>query len=179
MDALTAARTCFSRDYAESRRRFLRAARTRSAALKSYVNPNRGPAGEALAADCAWLGARHAKNVLVLMSGTHGVEGFGGAGALVDVLTTMKPARDVALLLVHAINPYGFAWIRRVTEEGVDLNRNFADFNNLPANPGYDALADAILPKALSGSGFARAQAKLRAYIAKHGTHAFNAALGD
>ena len=46
MDLLTAARTCFSRDYAESRRRFVRAARVHGAVLKSYVNPNRGPAGE-------------------------------------------------------------------------------------------------------------------------------------
>ena len=60
--------------------------------------------GEALATDCAWLGPKQAKNVLVLMSGTHGVEGFCGAGALMDVLTT-APAlpRGLALLLVHAI----------------------------------------------------------------------------
>jgi hypothetical protein len=179
MDLLTAARTCFSRDYAKSRRRFLRAARVRGAVLKSYANPNRGPAGEALATDCAWLGARNARNVLVLMSGTHGVEGFCGNGALMDALTTTKPPRGLALLLVHAINPYGIAWIRRVTEEGVDLNRNFADFENPPANPGYDALADAILPKTLSGPGFAHAQAMRRAYIAKHGLAAFNTALGD
>ena len=31
---------------------------------------------------------------------------------------------DLAVMMVHAINPYGFAWLRRTTEEGVDLNRN-------------------------------------------------------
>lgn len=179
MDLLTAARACFPRDYAESRRRFLKAAKARGAELRSYANPNRGPGGEPLATDCAWLGPRAAKNVLVLMSGTHGVEGFCGAGALLDVLTT-PPAlpRGLGLLLVHAINPYGFAWIRRVTEEGVDLNRNVVDFARPPDNPGYDELAGAILPAKLSGPVFERAQKTIRAYIAKHGLPAFNAAMG-
>ncbi|HEY7609702.1 MAG TPA: M14 family metallopeptidase [Alphaproteobacteria bacterium] len=178
MDVLTAARACFPRDYAESRRRFLRAAKARGAELKSYLNPNRGPDGGRLATDCAWLGPRNAKNVLVLMSGTHGVEGFCGAGALLDVLTT-PPAlpRGLALLLIHAINPYGFAWIRRVTEDGVDLNRNFVDFAKPPANPGYDALADAILPAKISGPVYERAQKRLRAYMARHGMPAFNVAM--
>ncbi|MEJ0064575.1 MAG: DUF2817 domain-containing protein [Caulobacteraceae bacterium] len=46
--------------------------------------------------------------------------------------------------MIHAINPYGFAWLRRVTEENIDLNRNWIDFSQPPpANPGYDELADA------------------------------------
>jgi hypothetical protein len=31
-------------------------------------------------------------------------------------------------LLIHAVNPWGFHHDRRVTQEGVDLNRNFVDF---------------------------------------------------
>ena len=178
MDLVTAARACFPRDYAESRRRFLRAAKARGAEIRSYVNPTRGPDGGRLATDCTWLGPRNAKNVLVLMSGTHGVEGFCGAGALMDVLTSPPSLpRGLGLLLVHAINPSGFAWIRRVTEEGVDLNRNFVDFKNSPANPGYDALAGAILPAKIEGPVYARAQKKLQAYIARHGLPAFNVAI--
>ena len=30
-------------------------------------------------------------------------------------------------MLVHAVNPWGFAWLRRVNEDNVDLNRNFLD----------------------------------------------------
>ncbi len=179
MDLLSAARACFPRDYAQSRRRFLAAAQARRAAVRSYANPNRGPGGEALAADCAWLGPRNAAKVLVLISGTHGVEGFCGAGALMDVLTTPPTLpRGMALLLVHAINPHGFAWIRRVTEDGVDLNRNFIDFTEpAPANPGYDELADAILPSKISGPVYERAKAKMRGYIARHGLPAFNVAM--
>src|SRR5690606_39367139 len=35
---------------------------------------------------------------------------------------------DTAVLLIHAINPYGFSHIRRVNEDNIDLNRNFRDF---------------------------------------------------
>jgi hypothetical protein len=177
MDLLKAARTCFPVDYAQSRKRFLAAAKSRGAAIASYRNPHKGPSGETLAADCAWLGPKDAGKVLVLLSGTHGVEGFSGAGAIMDVLADPpKMPRGTALLMIHAINPYGFCWIRRVTEEGVDLNRNFVDFADPPANPGYDELASAILPKTITGPAYARALAKQKAYIAEHGFTAFNVA---
>ena len=32
---------------------------------------------------------------------------------------------DAAVVLVHILNPYGMAWLRRVNEGNVDLNRNF------------------------------------------------------
>ncbi len=35
--------------------------------------------------------------------------------------------QNTGALLIHALNPYGFAWTRRVTEDNVDLNRNFVD----------------------------------------------------
>ena len=50
--------------------------------------------------------------------------------------------------MVHAINPHGFAWLRRVTEENVDLNRNFVDHGGPhPANDAYDALHPALCPE--------------------------------
>jgi Protein of unknown function (DUF2817) len=55
--------------------------------------------------------------------------------------------RDVSLLFVHAVNPYGFAWGTRTTENNVDLNRNFIDFAvPVPANPGYVELYPHRLP---------------------------------
>jgi len=171
MDELTAAKTCFGKDYAAARKLFLRAAKAAGATVKSYPNPLRGPNREQLATDTVWLGPKAARNVLVLISGTHGVEGFCGSGCQVDWLRSARDLpRGTAMLLVHAINPYGFAWLRRVTEDGVDLNRNFVDFaKKLPTNPGYDALAGAILPKRLSGPIYKAAQKKLEAYRAKHG----------
>jgi hypothetical protein len=179
MDLLAAARSCFARDYAEARRLFCDAAGAAGATTRSFANPHRGPQGEELAADLAWFGPPHAANVLVLISATHGVEGFCGAGAQLDWIRNGSPQtlpRDTAALVIHAINPYGFAWLRRVTEEGVDLNRNFVDLAHPPPNPGYDELADAFVPPALEGPVFDAAVSRLKAYAERHGDLAWRIA---
>jgi hypothetical protein len=57
-------------------------------------------------------------------------------------------AQGVAVLYIHALNPYGFSHIRRVTQENVDLNRNFHDFLSkpLPVNAAYRELQPLLLP---------------------------------
>jgi hypothetical protein len=170
---------CFSADYAGARERFL-AASASHGELQHHANSNKGPNGEPLFTDTAWFGPRDARRVLVLVSATHGVEGFCGSGAQLDLLwsgihRSLPP--DTALLMVHALNPYGFAWLRRTTEEGVDLNRNGIDFSQaLPKNPGYTELADAFVPRTLSGEEFAATSQRLEAYRARHGEHAFEQA---
>ena len=37
---------------------------------------------------------------------------------------------DAAIVIVHVLNPYGMAWLRRVNENNVDLNRNFRAAND-------------------------------------------------
>lgn len=169
--------SAFSQDYSEARDKFLSAATDLNATLARYVNPNKGPKGEALTTDLAWIGPEDASKVAVLISATHGVEGFCGSGAQVAWMRGEAARRlppDVAVLVIHAINPHGFAWIRRVTEEGVDLNRNHVDFAAaLPANPGYAELADAIVPAEIEGPVFDAAQSKLKAYRERHGDPAF------
>jgi hypothetical protein len=173
----------FSRDYADARERFYAACRLNSAPVRSYTNPNKGPAGETLTTDVTWIGPKDATRALVLISATHGVEGFCGSGAQLDWL--LGPASrplpvGVALLVVHAINPHGFAWLRRVTEEGCDLNRNFIDFSKpLPQNPGYDEIADLVLPPVLSGPEFDATLAQIAAYKAKHGDRAWQSAFSQ
>ena len=171
---------CFSADYAEARAKFLAAATRAGAGLRSYAHPQPGPRGEALATDAAWLGPDDATSVLALQSATHGVEGFAGSGAILDVLhagTARVLPPGVALLLIHAINPHGFAWLRRVTEDGVDLNRNFVDFSRpRPQNPGHDELADAFIPRALGGAVQAAADAHIAAYRARVGEAEFRIA---
>jgi Protein of unknown function (DUF2817) len=47
----------------------------------------------------------------------------------------------------RAVNPYGFAHVRRVTHENVDLNRNFISFTQpLPANADYLEVDDLLMP---------------------------------
>lgn len=172
-------KSCFSIGYAEARSRFLAAA-GQYGELVAYYNPNAGPTGERLAVDTVWIGLRNASKVLVLVSGTHGVEGFCGSAAQLDFLLSggaeSLPA-DTAVLLIHALNPYGFAWLRRTTEEGVDLNRNGLDFSKpLPSNPGFDELREYLLPRQLSGPIFEAAQAQIESWRARHGEVAFESA---
>jgi hypothetical protein len=65
---------------------------------------------------------------LVLSSAIHGVEGFLGSAVQLDLLedwiTKRKSLPAVRCVLVHALNPFGFAWRRRANETNVDLNRN-------------------------------------------------------
>ncbi|MBM3600872.1 MAG: DUF2817 domain-containing protein [Alphaproteobacteria bacterium] len=180
LDAIPFSFSCFPRDYSDARAKFRAAAQAAGGKLATYANPNRGPHGEDLATDTAWFGPAGAARVLVTISATHGTEGFCGSGAQVDWLNADGPARlpaGVAALFVHAINPHGFAWIRRVTEEGVDLNRNHVDFSQkLPANPGYDELRDAFLPRALEDPVFEAAEAKIAAWRKAHGDKEFQIA---
>jgi len=53
---------------------------------------------------------------------------------------------NTALLIIHALTPWGYAWLRRCDADGVDLNRNGVDFSApLPENNGYEALKPALL----------------------------------
>jgi hypothetical protein len=135
--------------YADARTDFLERAGTAGATITSTPNPQPGPSGEELACDVAWLGPEDAGSVVVVVSGTHGVEGYAGSALQRTWLRDGEPRRPdgTAVCLVHALNPYGFAWVRRVNEDNVDLNRNFVDFTAaLPANEGYDRIADLLVP---------------------------------
>ena len=167
----------FAADYSEARDKFLAAARLADAATHRFDNPAKGPKGEALSTDIAWVGPSDASKVVVAISSTHGVEGFCGSGVQVDWLASAGAKglpSDSAALIVHAINPYGFAWLRRVTEEGNDLNRNYVDHTQpYPVNEGYLEIAEFLIPADFSPDGIAAADAKLSAYRKKVGDVAF------
>jgi len=166
----------FASDWAEARAKFLDAARCANAELREWPHPLKGPAGEALAVDTAWLGPRDAAQVLVLISGTHGVEGFCGSGPQVGLLrghVSLDLPAHTAILMIHGINPHGWAWLRRVTEEGVDMNRNWVDFSKaLPENPGYAQLHEHYLPASLDPQVVAKADAAIAEFAKQHGAHA-------
>lgn len=109
----------------------------------SFQCPGQGPEGELLYTDSVWLGAENAENVLVLIAGTHGIEGFTGSAVEIDFLRLqangwLEFGQNTAVLLIHALTPWGYAWLRRCDADGVDLNRNAVDFSRpLPENPEY------------------------------------------
>src|SRR3546814_17702236 len=108
--------------------------------------------------------------------GTHGVEGFCVSGAQIGHfryrLFEAMPAGTRAVM-IHAINPYGFAWLRRVTEDNVDLNRNFQDFSKpLPENRPYEEIHDFLIPDHWEGQGRAAADQGIMAFQQKNGAFA-------
>ncbi|PIM69767.1 hypothetical protein CTU88_27845 [Streptomyces sp. JV178] len=142
----------FPHDYSRARADFLGAAEAAGARLRTFVLPgHRGPDGGELAVDTAYLGPPDPVKLLVTVSGTHGIEGFCGSACQTGILLREGLAEAAAgpttgVLLVHALNPYGFAYLRRVNEDNVDLNRNFVDHDAPPHNDAYDALHRTLVP---------------------------------
>ncbi|HET8744241.1 MAG TPA: M14 family metallopeptidase [Ramlibacter sp.] len=149
---MSAARAAFASSYGEARQKFLRAAADAGLACEAKTHPVAGLQGEELAMDVARDGEPEASNLLVLTSGCHGVEGFCGSGVQVAALRDAELRRraaeaGVAILHVHALNPYGFSHFGRTTHENIDLNRNFHDFGRpLPVNADYRELHELLVP---------------------------------
>lgn len=171
----------FAQTYAEARSKFIVAAEGAGLDVTSHAHPMLGRDGEALAMDVVHEGPRDAQALLLVSSGCHGVEGFCGSGVQVALLRdaawhALLRERGVAVLYVHALNPYGFSWWRRVTHEGVDLNRNFQDFAQpLPGNPEYDTLAHLLVPEHWPPTP--EVQAALLRHVAAHGLEATQASI--
>jgi len=175
------ARRFFADSYAEAREKFLAAAEAAGLDVQSHSHPMRGRDGESLAMDVARFGAHDAEAVLIVSSGCHGIEGFCGSGVQGVLLADREfhaaaDAAGVAVLYVHALNPYGFSWWRRATHENVDLNRNFRDFSQAaPPNPGYDELAHALVPAQWPPSP--ENEAVILGYAQRHGMAALQQAV--
>jgi hypothetical protein len=171
----------FSASYAQARAKFLEAAESAGLEVEAKPHPLTGADGEALALDVARDGHPNAGGLLIVTSGCHGVEGFCGSGAQVAALQDSAwrehaRQRGVAVLYVHALNPYGFSHIRRATHENVDLNRNFHDFSKpLPVNAAYREIQPLLLPEEWPPSP-ANAAA-IAQYVATRGESAFQAAV--
>ena len=177
------AATYFAQSYAEARRKFIDAASAAGREPVPHAHPLLGREGEPLAMDVARFGAADAAAVLILSSACHGVEGFCGSGVQNALLADAgfhdaAAQAGVALLYIHALNPYGFSWLRRTTHENVDLNRNFQDFARpLPHNADYDRLAHLIVPAEWPPTP--EVKAGLAAFVAEHGAKALQTAISS
>jgi hypothetical protein len=165
----------YSRSYSEARQRFLSAAVAAGGTLCPYVHEATGPKGEELAMDAAGIGPRDARRVLVILSGTHGIEGYQGSAAQLGTLH--QRARGLpdgcAMLLVHGVNPYGFAWNRRVNEDNIDVNRNYLDFSKpLQLNEAYERVHAMIMPRDWTAATAEGVMQALDAYITEVGPRA-------
>lgn len=142
----------FAGSYARARVQFLEAAATAGLPIESHAHPLKGRDGEDLAMDVVRDGPPDAEKLLIVSSACHGVEGYCGSGVQVYALHDAAwreeaRAHGVAVLYIHALNPYGFSHTRRTTHENVDLNRNFQDFSRpLPVNEAYREVEPFLLP---------------------------------
>jgi len=141
----------FHTNYVEARRAFCETAENSHFELEAYELSNiRGVDGENLTIDVA---AKGEGNQLIMTSGIHGVEGYAGSGCQIDC---MKHADfdGVRVVLIHAVNPFGFSFKSRANENGVDLNRNCGGSFPRDYNREYDnihaSLWDHIAGDALS-----------------------------
>ena len=133
-----------------------------------------GPNGDDLTIDVAIAPGISSEHTLVVSSGLHGVEGFLGAAVQLGLLRAWATAREnvpaVRCVLLHGLNPFGFAWRRRVNEMNVDLNRNLLQdgesFSGSPA--GYSGLDDLLNPKC-APSRWEPVTLKFLLAIARHG----------
>lgn len=115
---------------------------------------------ENLQMDVAYIPPASGKEerLLILTSGIHGVEGFVGSALqnqfIKENFWQLRDA-DLGILIIHAINPYGFKFHRRVSENNIDLNRNFDTSAELFAlkNEGYQQVNPLLNPTEKAQSG--------------------------
>ncbi len=137
----------FKATFEDSRESFLDLAATSGGELRSHKVSD-------LSFESLYLPPASGKKdkLLILTSGIHGIEGFTGSALqryfLANNCLGLKD-ENMGVLIIHGINPYGFKNFRRVTENNVDLNRNFDISDELfkTENPGYTNLYDFLNPR--------------------------------
>jgi hypothetical protein len=156
----------FSRDYEEARARFR--------AATADVPHGAIDVVDGCTIDWAFTGDLAAPDIFMVSSGLHGIEGFSGSAVQLEMLAT---GRGTPTLWLHALNPWGFANLRRVNESNVDLNRNFlAEGQPYSSDDPTYAAADALLnPPTAPGTDFFWAKAAL--LVARHGYQALKNAI--
>ncbi|HAF30159.1 MAG TPA: hypothetical protein DCG75_14050 [Bacteroidales bacterium] len=107
---------------------------------------------------CYIRASQKTDKIFILSSGVHGVEGHVGSAVqlyFMDNYINDSLLNKTNVLLIHAVNPYGFKFTRRVTENNVDLNRNSDIDKDLfsKTNEGYPKVYDLINPEGKANAG--------------------------
>ncbi|MEL3972147.1 M14 family metallopeptidase [Rossellomorea oryzaecorticis] len=92
------------------------------------------------------------EQVLFFTTGEHGIEGYAGAAMIqlfVDEYLHHVDPETTGICFIHALNPWGMKNFRRVTENNVDLNRNYLyNRSSVPedVNKNYEKESELFLP---------------------------------
>ncbi|MDT9600494.1 DUF2817 domain-containing protein [Sphingosinicella rhizophila] len=145
----------FAEDVESATEKFAQAARQAGAVLSRYDHPSPGPNGEALSTSVALLGPEDPETMLVVVSGTHGIEGYAGSAIQIAALAgrDFDPlAPGLGILFVHLVNPWGCAWNRRENEDNADVFRNLVyDKQPFVRNALYERYEQGINPREWTG----------------------------
>ncbi len=172
----------FSPDYATARSRIREAAARLGCGLEAHPIAQKGPHGEELTIDVVIVPGTTEDCSLVVSSGIHGVEGFFGSAiqlAVLEEFTNRKSSLPgIRCVLLHGLNPYGFAWRRRANETNVDLNRNLLlEDESFGGSPDGYAELDQLLNPARAPSEWEPVRLKFLSAIARHGMPALKQAV--
>lgn len=151
----------FRNSYQEARSEFLKNLNGWPPSTEHQIIPVPSKTDQDLFIDSVYIPATSGRQdrLLILTSGVHGIEGFLGSALQIAALKeNFWGLRDenLSVLLIHAVNPYGFKHERRVSEANVDLNRNFDVSTDLFAikNEGYRKIRELFNPPTPATSGF-------------------------
>ncbi len=172
----------FAKDYSHAREMFLHAAKQRGAQRETHESEYVGFEGEKLYTDTALLAKGDEKILLVITSATHGVEGFAGSAIQTGLLREGFPQEltaGIAVLMIHAVNPYGFSHLRRFNEKNIDINRNFVNHPfTYPNNTGHAYFKKVLAPEKLNFLLNIRLILKILFFYLHHGAKVLFQAIG-
>lgn len=144
----------FAVDYTSSRQRFRADCAKLVDSVQDFCRDWKVPSGtdQDLTIDYGFF-SHGGDRLLVLQSGIHGTEAQSGAAVQSFFMNTwLRALRDkgVDILIIHAMNPWGFKYGRRNDETNTNLNRNFsvsgADYEF--HNDAYRRFRDIFEPRA-------------------------------
>ncbi|MBC7467390.1 MAG: DUF2817 domain-containing protein [Bdellovibrio sp.] len=122
----------YKKSYEEARFQFLESVQAlqKSDGFKIQQQAYADPIDSQLTSNTALIqtkSAQPATNLIVVMSGLHGIEGYIGSALQSKMIEQdLDPKNShTDYLFIHALNPYGFKNNRRVNRNNIDLNRNF------------------------------------------------------
>lgn len=165
----------FSSTFQEASSKFIQACRYKNYCEQTFEHPLSGPLGEKLYTSAVLIGPHDADHHLLIISGTHGIEGYAGSGIMTGAISEgvfdALPS-NMAVMLIHLINPWGCAWGHRHTENNADLFRDALYYK--PSLYCDDSQFDerykvALTPASWQGTGKAKSDALLKALISEQG----------
>ncbi|PKL16002.1 MAG: hypothetical protein CVV49_18465 [Spirochaetae bacterium HGW-Spirochaetae-5] len=146
-------RSLFRKDSAELVKQYKKASRS------SFPVPSKSD--NDLTVDILYLPSqKKPEKLIIISSGVHGVEGYTGSAVqrmIMEEFITAETLASTGFLFIHSMNPYGFRYNRRVTENNIDMNRNSSADSGLykTVNEGYPAVSDLINPEGPVNTGSA------------------------